>query len=58
MVRARFEVFSSCLYGLGEGPEQTTLVAILTFAILFDLSLVPDEGSHLGENHRKLVIPA
>jgi hypothetical protein len=33
-------------------------VAILTFAILFHLSVVLDEGKHLGENHRNLVIPA
>jgi hypothetical protein len=34
------------------------LAAILTFAILFDLRLVLAERSDLGENHRKLAIPA
>jgi hypothetical protein len=52
------KLFSSCLYGLSESAEQTILVAILTFAILFDLRLVRDEGNHLGKNDRKLAIPA
>ncbi len=38
--------------------EHTFLVAILTFAILFCLSVVLDEGKHLGENHQKRDIPA
>ncbi len=50
--------FSWCLYGLSGGPEQAILVAILTFAIRFDLRLALDEGSYLGKNHRKLAIPA
>jgi hypothetical protein len=45
-------------YGLGEGPEQTFLVAILRFAIRLDLRLVLGEGRHLGKNHRELAIPA
>ena len=52
------KLLSFCLYGLSEGPEQTILAAILTFAILFNLRLVLEEGDHLGKNHRKLAIPA
>jgi hypothetical protein len=33
-------------------------VAVVTFAILFHLSVVSDKGKHLGENHQKLAIPA
>jgi hypothetical protein len=33
-------------------------VAILTFAILFYLRVVLDEGKHLDENHQKRDIPA
>jgi hypothetical protein len=33
-------------------------VAVVTFAILSDLSVVSDKGKHLGENHQKLAIPA
>jgi hypothetical protein len=38
--------------------KHTVFVAILTFAILFDLSVVSDEGKRLGENHQKLANPA
>jgi hypothetical protein len=37
---------------------NTNSCGILTFAILLPLSLVLDQGKHLGENHQKLVIPA
>jgi hypothetical protein len=37
---------------------NTQICGILTFAILSHLSVVLEEGKHLGENHRKLVIPA
>ena len=49
---------SAFLYGLSETEEPAILVAILTFAILFDLRLVLAERSDLGENDRKLAIPA
>ena len=38
--------------------KHTVFVAILTLTILFHLSVVLDDGEHLGENHRKLAIPA
>jgi len=38
--------------------KHTVFVAVLTFAILFHLSVVLDEGRHLGENYQKLAIPA
>jgi hypothetical protein len=37
---------------------NTQFCGILTFAILSHLSVVLEEGKHLGENHQKLVIPA
>jgi hypothetical protein len=52
------KLFSSCPYGLSENAELPIPMAILTFAILFDLRLVLDEEGHLGKNHRKLAIPA
>jgi hypothetical protein len=52
------KLFSPSPYGLSECFQPTILVAIPTFAILFHLSVGADEGKHLGENHRKLVIPA
>jgi hypothetical protein len=38
--------------------KHTFLVAILTFAILFHLSLVLDEETQIGENAHELAIPA
>jgi hypothetical protein len=37
---------------------NTQFCGILTFAIRSQLSVVLEEGKHLGENHQKLVIPA
>jgi hypothetical protein len=53
------KLFSQNPYGLElSADEHTFLVAVLTFAILFYLSVVLDAGKHLGENHQKLAIPA
>jgi hypothetical protein len=37
---------------------NTNSCGILTFAILFYLSVGLDERRHIGENYRKLAIPA
>jgi hypothetical protein len=37
---------------------NTQFCGILTFAIRSHLSLVFNQGRHLGENHQKLAIPA
>jgi hypothetical protein len=37
---------------------NTNSCGILTFAILFYLSLVVDEGKRIDGNHQKLAIPA